>query len=87
MVRKKKKATRNYHIIEDERTKTNWSTRPCEECGSTHQVRGVPVFGLSGESRGQYFLCTKCFGPRIHWVDGQGHHYYSPVDEMTPVYK
>ena len=71
------------YVIEDERTRTSWSTKPCEQCGKTGMVRAVPVVGVMGEKRGAYYLCTECFGPRVHWVNADGKHYYTPVDEMT----
>jgi len=53
----------------------------CENCKKEALGRHIEVFGWMRESRGFYFICFDCFGPRITWRP-RGKHakvYTSPV--------
>ena len=52
-------------IVKDERVDCQIGC--CEQCGILSKGRKVKATGLFGESRGYFFLCFNCFGPRIHW--------------------
>lgn len=66
-------------ILEDERESKQIDT--CENCGNIRNGREVQAVGFSQESRGYYFLCFLCFGPRIKWLapGRYGKTYWSPV--------
>ena len=53
------------NIISDERNIT--TVGMCEQCHKEKCGRRVQSFGYSQESRGWFFLCFDCFGPRIFW--------------------
>ncbi len=52
-------------ILEDERKEKTIDI--CTNCKEVKRGRQIEAFGWVLESRGFYFVCFSCFGPRIRW--------------------
>ncbi len=70
------------NIISDERDITTVSM--CEQCHVEKCGREVQSFGYSQESRGWFFLCFDCFGPRIFWRENENsREMYTPISAIS----